>query len=199
MPFPVSDSLKQAIRDHFKRRNLVWSEDWFIEVIQTSERKYDIYWSVIALRDCGTSLCVPTLKNLLRYPMQDVKCCSLLSIAHVAGPSETVFYAETLLDKTYREKGYAMWAIRDAADHRAINSVLEYLHVNRSKWKRGNMTNATLPDALEYLSAFYDTDPRIPNVFADVTDAWERISEGDRKELARRIPYFSLTQQTQGQ
>lgn len=194
MPYPLDESLRQAIRDHFKRDNLIWSEHWFIKVIQTSDRKYDIYWSVLALRDCGTDSCVPILKNLLSYPMRDVKCTSLLTIAHIAGHNETVFYAETLLNKDYREKVYAMWAIKDAADNRAIDSVLEYLLTNQSKWKNGAMPKDILPYALEYLSNFYDDDERLPKLFSEVTESWERISEVERTVLTKRIPYFSVFQ-----
>jgi hypothetical protein len=51
--------------------------------------------------------------------LQDVKDCSLLTIAHIAGASETPFYLEALADKGSR-KAYPMWAIEVAADERAV-------------------------------------------------------------------------------
>jgi hypothetical protein len=56
MPFPNDETTRRFIERHFRRKNLIWSEDYFIHVLETSEKKYDTYWAVIALRDCGTSL-----------------------------------------------------------------------------------------------------------------------------------------------
>ena len=121
MPFPLNEQTRQFVRNHFRRKNLEWTEDYFLNVLESSDRKRDVYWAVLALRDCGTARSIPHLVAKLNYPMQDVKCTSILTIAHIAGPAETELYARALLDPKYREKGYAMWAIRDAADERAVS------------------------------------------------------------------------------
>src|SRR5262249_50185300 len=94
--------------------------------IKAGLSKHDVYWGVLALRDVGTARSIPVLKSLLHYPMQDVKDCSLLTIAHIAGASETPFYVEALADRRTR-KVYPMWAIEVAADHRAEPVVLEFV------------------------------------------------------------------------
>lgn len=191
MPFPLSEHIRKAIQHHFRRKNLVWDEAYFVNVLKTSENKHDIYWAVLALRECGTVNCIPPLKEKLNYPMQDVKCTSILTIAHIAGTAETPFYAEALLSSDYREKGYAMWAIKDAADSRAVEAVLGYFKKNRSKLKNGKLTNATLADGLEYLEQHLNENDEILSFFAEVEGLWVKLPQGERAEIARRVKFFS--------
>jgi hypothetical protein len=190
MPFPLSNDTELAIRRHF-RKKLEWTEEYFINVLKTSARRYDIYWAVIALRDCGTPRSIPALREKLTYPMQDVKCCSILTIAHIGGADETPLYAEALSSPEYREKGYAMWAIRDAADHRAVPAVLAYFKKNRSRLRSGNLGNGTVADGLEFLERHERASDEIPRLFDDVRGFWERLPQGERTEIAKRVRFFS--------
>lgn len=101
--FPNTDVKRRFIADHFRKRRTPLTEDAIIEAIRTPRSKYDVYWGVLALRDVGTARAVPVLKGLLHYPMQDVKDCSLLTIAHIAGASETDFYLSALTEKGSRK------------------------------------------------------------------------------------------------
>ena len=179
------------IERHFRRKDLHWTEEYFIAALD-SPKKHDVYWATIALRDCGTMRCVPALSSKLSYPMKDVKCTSLLTIAHIARAVETPLYAKALLDPAYPEKTYAMWAIRDAADERAVDSVLAYFRKNRAKILRGELYNATLPDGIEYLSRHAATQPAIHEFFADIRRAWASLGAGEREEITRRVPDFVL-------
>lgn len=143
MPFELTPEVIGWVNDHFRRRgraNLEWTEDIFVAAIESARSKYDVYYSVLALRKVGTFQAVPVLKKLLNYPMSDVKACAILTIAQIARAEETEFYAETLLRPTYREKCYAMWAIEDAADQRAIPAVINYLKKNMRKIQK-NISN----------------------------------------------------------
>jgi len=95
----------------------------------------EVYWAVLALRRYGTKKSIPVLKKLLYFPKQDVKACSILTIAQIAKETETEFYAEALSDPKYSEKGYALWAIFAVADNRAERAVTAYLKKNLSKKK----------------------------------------------------------------
>ena len=190
MPFPLNDQTRQFVRDHFRRKNLEWTEEYFLNVLDTSERKHDIYWAVLALRDCGTVRSIPHLVAKLDYPIQDVKCTSILTIAHLAGAAETELYARALLDPQYREKSYAMWAIRDAADERAVEAVISYFRKNLSKIRKGKLHNVSLPDGLDYLQRFADTNPEVLALFADIQNCWAQLAEGERKTISERVPYF---------
>jgi len=97
--FPNNETTKRFIADHFRKRRLPMTEDGILDAIKAGLSKHDVYWGVLALRDIGTARSIPVLKSLLHYPMQDVKDCSLLTIAHIAGASETPFYVEALADR----------------------------------------------------------------------------------------------------
>jgi len=91
----------------------VWSEDFFLSILDEPRSKYDVYWSVLGLRKVGSIRSIPILVTFLTYPMQDVKCVAILTIAHIGGASVTPLFADALLSPNYREKTYAMWAILD--------------------------------------------------------------------------------------
>src|SRR5262245_52076577 len=97
MSFPLNPTSKEAITRHFKLKSQPWTEDFFIQKL-SSPKKYDVYWATIALRECGSKAAVPPLKGLIHHSMKDVKCTSLLTVAHLAGAGETEFYGKCLLD-----------------------------------------------------------------------------------------------------
>lgn len=189
MPFPLSDFVRSTIVHHFRRKDLEWTEDYFIRALESGQ-KHDVYWAAIALRACGTPRCVPALRSVLHFPMQDVKCTALLTIAHVVGPGETPLYAELLSSSEYREKGYAMWAINDSGDERAMDAVLSYFRKNWSRLKRGQLTNGTLPDGIQYLRRVARDSGDIPAFFDQVKAVWSSLGEGEQSEILKRVPDF---------
>ena len=189
MPFPLDDFARTTIQHHFRRKKLEWTETYFLNVLATSEKKYDVYFATIALRDCGTERCIPALKAKLHYPMRDVKCTSILTIAHIAGPAETGLYAESLLDPTYKEKGYAMWAIGDAADERAIDAVLTYFKKNLAKLRSGTLHNGTVGYGFEYLHKHGD-NREVAKFYSTIKAMWSDIDQRTRQEVNSRLPGF---------
>jgi hypothetical protein len=189
MPFPLDDFTRTTIQHHFRRKKLEWTEAYFVNVLETSEKKYDVYFATIALRDCGTERCIPALKAKLNYSMQDVKCTSILTIAHIAGARETSLYAESLLDPTYKEKGYAMWAICDAADERAVDAVLTYFKKNLAKLRNGTLHNGTVGRGFEYLHKHAD-DPEVAQFFSKIKGIWIDLDQRTKLEINNRLPEF---------
>lgn len=124
--FRLTDDAWQMVCAHFRRRRILPVEEELLGVLEASERQADVYWAVIGLRDVGSARAVPALKAKRHYPMQDVKDCILLTIAHLVGEAETPFYIEALKDKRSR-KDYPMWAIEVAGDERAIGPVADYV------------------------------------------------------------------------
>lgn len=192
MPFPVPAHTRETIERHFRRQEFEWTERYFLSILATSEKKHDIYWATIALRECGSANCIDALKAKLHYPMQDVKCTSILTIAHIAGAAETLLYASALLDPAYREKGYAMWAIRDAADERAVESVLAYFTKNRARLRAGTLHNGTVADGVEYLSR-YRGRPGVDAFLEEIKSLGERLGKGTVGEIRKRLPEFPFS------
>lgn len=151
MPFPLSEHEIAFVLRHFRKpKPFPWNEQTFLDIIAAPQKKMDCYYAAIALRDCGSASAVPALKSLLTHPMRDVKAVALLTIAHIARESESDFYGALLLDTSFREKTYALWAIADAADVRALPSVLAYLKKNHAR-----VTAGTLPmDSLRHAQTF---------------------------------------------
>ena len=188
MPFPLEGNNVSVgfIERHFRRRGFAWSEDFFLSVLNAPRSKYDVYWSAIGLRRVGTQRSIPVLLKFLTYPMQDVKTVSILTIAHLGGASATPLLAGALLNPKYREKDYAMWAIFDAADERAIPAVLDYFAKNRAKLRAGKLW--AFGYGLRYLSKFVDTVPTVGSFIDEIPTYWNRLPQGTRLEMKKHLP-----------
>lgn len=185
MPFPL-DTTQDFVERHFRKRKFVWSEDFFLSVLNEPRSKYDVYWSALGLRKVGSHRSIPILVNLLAYPMKDVKCVAILTIAHIGGASVTPLLADALRSPDYREKGYAMWAILDAADDRAIPAVLQYFSKNRAKLRAGKLD--TFGDGTRYLSKFMNSSADARAFVEGISTYWSRIPEGTRVEIKKHLP-----------
>lgn len=190
MPFPLSEQVEQTIEKHFKKKikGFSWTEECLLAAIDGAKSKYDVYWAAIGLRKVGTEKAIPALCSLLSYPMQDVKCVAILTIAHIGGGTVTPILTEALLSAAYREKGYALWAIDDAADERAVPAVLAYFARNKSKIKRGQRTAGTFVEVVTYLSRCRHISPDAQQFLDEVPSFWRNVCEGERTELKKRVP-----------
>jgi len=45
----------EAAADHFKSRKIPYDESNLIEVLQSSQDKFDLLWATVALRELGTA------------------------------------------------------------------------------------------------------------------------------------------------
>jgi hypothetical protein len=191
MPFPLDPSVKETIIKHFKKKKIDFDEISLINVLKTSNKKFDIYWAVIGLRDVGTEKCIPYLKDLKDFPMQDVKDCILLTIAHIAGAKETEFYVSVLEEKGTR-KDYPMWAVKDCGDERAIEPVIEFIEYAYKKIKqpKSSYTSCAYMDGLVYLSKYYDMDTRVKDIFDKFINIKDKLPEGVKNTLSKEVSFF---------
>lgn len=184
--FPNDETTKQFIAAHFRKRRVPLTEDAILAAIKAPRSKHDVYWGVLALRDIGTARCIPILKELLHYPMQDVKDCSLLTIAHIAGASETAFYVEALADKRTR-KAYPMWAIEVAGDERALPAVVEFVDAALRKAIRSKPAGETYLSGLKYLARVGLDRPETRRTVELLKKAWPSLPEGHRVTLRSTV------------
>lgn len=187
--FPNSETTKQFIADHFRKRRTPLSEDAILGAITSRRSKHDVYWGVLALRDVGTTRSIPALKELLHYPMQDVKDCSLLTIAHIAGASETPFYLDALAEKGSR-KAYPMWAIEVAADERAVPAIIDFVNAALRKALRPKPTDPgdAYVSGLKYFARLGFDRPEIQSSLDLLERAWASLPEGHRTVLRTALP-----------
>jgi hypothetical protein len=187
--FLNNETTKQFIADHFRKRRTPLTEDAILGAITARRSKHDVYWGVLALRDVGTTRSIPALKELLHYPMQDVKDCSLLTIAHIAGAAETPFYLEALAHKGSR-KAYPMWAIQVAADERAIPAVTDLVHAALRKALRPKPADPgdAYMSGLKYFVRLGIDRPEIQSSIDLLKKAWAHLPEGHRTALRTALP-----------
>lgn len=187
--FPNSETTRHFIAEHFRKRRTPLTEDAVLDAIRAARSKYDVYWGVLALRDVGTTRSVPALKGLLDYPMQDVKDCSLLTIAHIAGASETPFYLEALARKGSR-KAYPMWAIQVVADERAVPAVVDLVNAALRKALRSKAADPgdAYVSGLKYFARLGLERPEIQATLDLLRKAWANLPDGHRTELRTALP-----------
>ena len=187
--FPNSDLVRGNIAHHFKKHLPVITEEALIELLSAPRSKWDAYYAVLALRDVGTTQAVPALRGMLTYPMQDVKDCAVLTIAHIAGEAETPFYVHALESKGTR-KGYPMWAIEVAADERAIPSVIPFVTVALKKALRptpGDPGDVYLM-GVKYLARIGLDRSECQVLKPLFRRAWSALPAGHREVLRQHLP-----------
>lgn len=118
----------EAAADHFKSRKIPYDESNLIDVLQSTQDKFDLLWATIALRELGTMRATPALKCAVKFKSLDVQGNAALTTTFLAGSVENGFLASLLVSKEYRAKFYAMTGIlyKEDAAHSALPFVLEY-------------------------------------------------------------------------
>lgn len=170
------------------RKHVAYDEPSLIRVLDNPQSgRMQVYWAVGALRDVGTQRCIPALKRMLHYPMRDVKDCSILTIAHIAGATETPFYIDALRDKR-TQKAFPMWAIYDAADERAVPAVIEYLLQNRKPFDPKRTLVQTHMCGVAYLAKFNGSDARIQQIITDFKSRWAALPLQEQSMLLQMHP-----------
>jgi hypothetical protein len=190
MPFPLADHNREAIEAHFRKRrkrvDFGWSEDFFIEVLRFSQDKHDLNYAGQALRAVGTIRAVPFLKPLVNFPNNDVRVIALLTVAHIARDAESDWYAELLHDPKFRMKDYALWAIQEAADSRALEAVEGFFNGKRRLIEVGKLDSFQIAMGRDYLQRMGDSPSKASQL---LEGAWTRIPEAERERHNRQINY----------
>ncbi|EMG30507.1 hypothetical protein [Campylobacter showae] len=101
----------EAAADHFKSRKIPYDESNLIDVLQSSQDKFDLLWAAVALRELSTVRAIPALKCTVKFKSIDVQGSAALTIAFLAGGGENGFLASLLVSKEYCAKFYAMTGI----------------------------------------------------------------------------------------
>lgn len=179
----------EVAADHFKSRKIPYDESNLIEVLQSSQDKFDLLWAAVALRELGTTRAIPALKCAVKFKSLDVQGNAILTIAFLAGGGENGFLASLLSCKEYRAKFYAMTGIlyKEDAAHSALPFVLEY----SAKVSKGGKALAKTPcEGLDWLYlARYGTHlPQAQEVFDKINKNRKYVDENVFARLAGEFP-----------
>lgn len=192
MPLPTEFELTQeSINEMFRalkrgKHDFSWSEDSLLSLIDPPAKRSDIYWATIGLRHCGTLRSIPALKQLAFVPNQDIRACALITIACIAGSSETPYFASCLTDPLCKVKDYAMWAIGVCGDRRALAAVDTYLHKNLRKLTIAVSDPRVQLEALTYLSRAAKSEPKAAELLAKYKQLQSILCEWHRDNLHAR-------------
>ena len=179
----------EAAADHFKSRKIPYDESNLIEVLQSSQDKFDLLWATIALRELGTMRAISALKSTVKFKSLDVQGNAALTIAFLAGGGENGFLASLLASKDYRAKFYAMTGIlyKEDAAHSALPFVLEY----SAKVSKGGKALAKTPcEGLNwlYLARYGAHLPQAQEVFDKINKNRKYVDENVFARLAGEFP-----------
>ena len=179
----------EAAADHFKSRKIPYDESNLIEVLQSSQDKFDLLWATVALRELGTPRAISALKCAVKFKSLDVQGSAALTTAFLAGGVENGFLASLLSSKEYRAKFYAMTGIlyKEDAVHSALPFVLEY----SAKVSKGGKALAKTPcEGLDwlYLARYGAHLPQAQEVFDKINKNRKYVDENIFTRLAGEFP-----------
>ena len=179
----------EAAADHFKSRKIPYDESNLIEVLQSSQDKFDFLWAAIALRELGTVRAIPALKCAVKFKSLDVQGNAALTIAFLAGGVENGFLASLLVSKEYCAKFYAMTGIlyKEDAAHSALSFILEY----SAKATKGSKALAKTPcEGLDwlYLARYGAHLSQAQEVFDKINKNRKYVDENIFTRLAGEFP-----------
>ncbi|MBI5772074.1 MAG: hypothetical protein HZA93_30150 [Verrucomicrobia bacterium] len=186
MPFPNLPDQIESCRVSLAKQGIPFTEDALIETLERRDNPWSVFYAVIALRSLGTLRAIKPLKLVLKFPKQDVQCASILTIAHLAGATETPFFVSALGDAGYRPKLYALWALQDAGDERGIDAVVAFLATRISKAKTAKPNGsffATVYHGLAYLGRFVGVRPDLREQNIPWVQFLESMHELDRSKF----------------
>lgn len=179
----------EAAEDHFKSCKIPYDESNLIEVLQSSQDKFDLLWASIALRELGTTRAISALKGIVKFKSLDVQGNAALTIAFLADGCENGFLASLLSSKEYRAKFYAMTGIlyKEDAAHSALPLVLEY---SARATKGGRALAKTPCEGLDwlYLARYGSHLPRAQEIFDKINKNRKYIDESIFTALAGEFP-----------
>ena len=179
----------EAAADHFKSRKIPYDESNLIEVLQSSQDKFDLLWATIALRELGTVRAIPALKCAAKFKSLDVQGNAALTTAFLADGVENGFLASLLSCKEYRAKFYAMTGIlyKEDGAHSALPFVLEY---SARATKGGKALSKTPCEGLDwlYLARYGAHLPQAQEVFDKINKNRKYVDENVFARLAGEFP-----------
>lgn len=179
----------EAAAGHFKDCKIPYDESNLIEVLQSSQDKFDLLWATIALRELGTTRAISALKGAIKFKSLDVQGNAALTTAFLANGGENGFLASLLASKDYRAKFYAMTGIlyKEDAAHSALPLVLEY---SAGATKGGKALAKTPCEGLDwlYLARYGSHLPQAQEIFDKINKNRKHIDKSIFTALTGEFP-----------
>ncbi len=163
------------------------AEVYLLRVLDSPRDQDDLTFANAALSRVGSEAAIPALTGLIHHPVDDVRCSAINALGILGDSSLTPVYLDALSDRSWAAKSYAMGAIHQNADERAIGPVVARLHVILSRERtRHVMPWTEVMYALDFLQR-WSTDARSQEAIA-----WVRAKRLDRLQDDERA-WFDAT------
>lgn len=107
---------------YFRKLGISYTPEGLLGVLINENPKSAMPPACHGLANLKATEALPVLKRLASYPKSDVKACSVLAVARLAGKTETSWLIECLSTKG-TDKGYVLWALAVGADPAAYHAV----------------------------------------------------------------------------
>ena len=106
-----------------------------------------------ALGRVGSPAAIPHLVRFIHSPIEDVKASAIAALSALGDADLTPVFLDALTDRSWVAKWYAMQAIAEHADERAIEAVVERVKVILSRKPKTNIgSDSELVYALRFLT-----------------------------------------------
>ena len=120
---------------YFRKLGVSYTSEGLSSVLINEKPKSAMSSACHGLANLKATETLPILKRLADYPKSDVKACSVLAVARLAGKTETPWFIECLSIKG-TDKGYVLWALAMVADPAAFFAVKAWLEPVLHKMER---------------------------------------------------------------
>ena len=154
--------VRWAAIDSLDRIGTPTAKRYLLGVLTTTEDRYELTHASAALGQTGAVEAIPALTALIHHHVDDVKCAAIYALCVLGDASLTPVYLDALTDCSWAAKWYAMAAIHDKADRRAIPAVIDRLHAALSrdrKTRTGSVSEVT--HALGFLGRWPADESRL--------------------------------------
>ena len=176
-----------AISEYFHNEKMPFTEDTMINCLKMKRNKYEIYWSVLALRMLGTQKAIQYLKEVTTYKNLDVQDASVLTIAYLAEGTENKYLASLLLNQDFKAKWYAVVAFNYKPDGEAVPYAAEY-GLKRIKSSNNKPEAGSL--IVEYLARYAPENELAKKIFARINKDFENLSPKEQEVFTANFPHI---------
>jgi hypothetical protein len=121
---------------YLRKLGVAYTSEGLLRVLNEEKPKSAMPLACHGLANLGAIESIPVLKRLADFPKADVKACSVLAVARLAGKSETAWLLECL-SKKGTDKAYVLWALAMVADPAACDAVKGLFEPVLRKLERG--------------------------------------------------------------
>lgn len=128
------------------------AEPYLIEVIRGEPDPFATPMANASLGKVGSTRAIPYLTRFIHHPVEDVKQSAIAALSALGDASLTPVYLDALSDRSWGAKWYAMKAIHQRGDERAIGPVAERVKIILAKKPKTNIGGwSELMYALDFL------------------------------------------------